>query len=884
MSLLFALLLSLSTYFYLQKDVVKALFVEEINQHLLAPISTENITIGLFRSFPMASVEFSGIRGMGLNPNDLEPLFNAESISLNFSLIDIFQGRYNIKEIVVQGGEFNLKRYSDFSNNYIIWKYISKSNANVSFHLRRIVAQNTLIRYRDLGCRYDFQFLCKNIKAKGDLYKRNQFFSIKGSYHAQKFKSQDFVFLKNRYGKLNLKLKHQLKDRILEITQGNLSVENLHFKANGKINYNKNKNLLSLNISGNKLVLKDLISLLPNEEQSYLKNYHSDGILDCNLSIQGNYKYNDLLVIAKFDYTNGKIIHKPTKTALDQINIKGIYTNGNKRNLSTSFLKIDQFSATLPSGKIGGSFMMTNFITPTIKYRGTLEADLLELNQFFNLLPKDDLHGYVHADVYYENTFSSMSPQRWSITEFSHSKCNGYLNLSNIQWNIRPYSNASPIPIQADSLHIQFDPSVITIHPFQAEINHQILQSRIRIENLLPYYVLPNENIYVSAKLSASVLDIEKLKFLISISSMPSDSSKNTENSASKKTKDLLQHLYLDLDLKAEKIELERMNVSQVSTTIHYTPSDLRLDDLELNAFQGNFKGNISLNSLLSGYGIKAEGRIKEMNISPCFKAFNNFGQQQITYKNIDGQFSTDFRFSAIYIPKKGLLPESILLWTQIHLHSGKLQNMESLKKISKFTGENDLQNIHFADIDNTIEIQNQTIRIPQMRIVSDAANLEFTGSHNFNNEIDYFINIELSDLLSRNRKKRVTTEEFGIVEASSPGRLHLPLRITGTLAHPVFKYDFKTARKIAKERRLENKKEEQESVKEALSSEFQGSKGKAENRLQKEQWKKQEQGKFIIEDETENLKDSSSNNSKSTKKASTSKNKEKFRIEFTDE
>jgi hypothetical protein len=67
---------------------------------------------------------------------------------------------------------------------------------------------------------------------------------------------------------------------------------------------------------------------------------------------------------------------------------------------------------------------------------------------------------------------------------------------------------------------------------------------------------------------------------------------------------------------------------------------------------------------------------------------------------------------------------------------------------LSKFIDVNELKNLKFASLANTLSIKNRIVTIPAMQIQSNALNVDFAGTHNFDNIIDYRLKILLSDLI----------------------------------------------------------------------------------------------------------------------------------------
>ncbi len=137
------------------------------------------------------------------------------------------------------------------------------------------------------------------------------------------------------------------------------------------------------------------------------------------------------------------------------------------------------------------------------------------------------------------------------------------------------------------------------------------------------------------------------------------------------------------------------------------------------------------------------------------------------------------------------------------------------------------------------------------MYIASDAAEFNIRGTHTFENYADYYINLELSDLLSKNFKQRKNKdEEFGNLVEDEKARVRLPLHVFGHIDNLKVKYDFKQSKKNFKEKTQAEKQKD----KEILQKEFARTTERIqENKQQQQQWEEQEKGKFIFEkDENE--------------------------------
>src|ERR1039458_1464687 len=98
--LLLFILLSGTTGFvigYFYGDEVKAYIIGQLNLQLMTKVVVDpgNIRFSVWRNFPSASVEFKQVLALDAIPAiEKDTLFSAGSISLQFSLMDVFHKNY----------------------------------------------------------------------------------------------------------------------------------------------------------------------------------------------------------------------------------------------------------------------------------------------------------------------------------------------------------------------------------------------------------------------------------------------------------------------------------------------------------------------------------------------------------------------------------------------------------------------------------------------------------------------------------------------------------------------------------------------------------------------------------------------------------------------
>lgn len=851
----------LAAYFHFHKDGIRQVVLNELNQVLVSSVSVEKVEVGLLHTFPSVSVEFRRVQGMGRQKEDPEPLFMAERIFLHFNLLSMLKGDFEVEEIEVAGGEFNLKRYADLSNNYIIWRYNPEAKT-VRFKLRKIISKNTLVRYQDVGSRLDVQFLCRNIQASGLLNGHRQEFNVKGSYHLQKLTAGERVWLRDRFGRLNLALTHDAARQVFTLTRSDISIENLHFSMAGNMAYDPEvllNNTMDLRLAAKQLDIAALLPYLPADRMpAWLAAYDLKGRLDLTARLEGCYKYRDWGVRLDFACRNGQIRHKASGLDLEKIQAEGFYTNGAARAARSSQLHVESLAAQMGQGRISGRADLQNFEKPTIDFAGRITGDVAEFSRFAGQDAVVTVSGTADLDIRYRNTFSAFDLRRWTDAEIAAADCEARLQLSDFKLAM-PQSYS--FTVATDSANIIFSSSALTLSPCLLKLNNQVLKTRIHIENLLPYWLSPTEHLYVSAEAVAEAVRLEDWAYLMgnptSEASASTPAAGQTAGQAASAAssvwhKRLLDHLHLTFALQAGFVYDAHGPFENLRARVYYTPDYLQLDDLSFEAYDGRLSGDVRLDfGPADSLSLSLAGRMDSVRIDRVFAAFNDFGQRQITSEQIKGALGMDFEMQAVWSPQRVFDAGKLAFSSDLHLRNGSLYQVAALQKLSKFTGEADLAHIRFADLRNHIDIVDRRVVIPRMSIESSLLNLDFSGVHRFDNTVDYRIDIELSDFLSRRRKQRALEKELGLVVTNTE-RLRLPILITGPISDPQIRYDMETAR----EHRQEKFAREREQIKAAFAAERQRAR-KADERKPAPLPPVTEQNGFVMEFEDDALRPS---------------------------
>ena len=241
--------------------------------------------------------------------------------------------------------------------------------------------------------------------------------------------------------------------------------------------------------------------------------------------------------------------------------------------------------------------------------------------------------------------------------------------------------------------------------------------------------------------------------------------------------------------------------------------------------------GDLTLNGIVDAKNPKAidvisSFKLNGVQVDSIFYVFENFHQDFIEDKHLKGQTFADVSLEMTLNQKLNLVSETLIADISATIKNGELNNFEPLQSLKKYLDDETLSRLRFADLKNDIHIENKIIYIPQMEIRSNATILQVSGTHTFDQKIDYRVIAPL-----RNRKKIDPDEAFGAIEEDKTGKAKIFLKIIGTTDEFDVSYD-----KAALKNKLGNdmKKEVQE-LKEAFR--LKGKKKKKELEVEKDDY-----------------------------------------------
>jgi len=791
---------------FVMQDTVAGIILRSLNKNISTKYEFKSVRLSFLKKFPKASLDLRNVfvhsspafdktcfRGI-----NTDTLLYAESASVEFSLLDVVRGIYNIDRIGVKEGRLNLYTDTLGAVNYeISVEGKSDTTGNFILNLERINISNVRTVYNDLETKLLIKGLVDDGRLKTRITGGDIDFTAEGEFTIDLFRLYGFTVAKSIKSVADLKLLHS--DRGILFRKSTLKLDNYVFGLAGTIS---DDDVYDLAVTGDQINIGVIKDYLPEKHLAVIEDYNPSGILNIKCLVKGQSAPTvNPGIQVDLDVEKGLVTYKSSAITIKDLSFKGQFTNGSKKSAETCSMSITGFRGTLGSSQYTGSLRLSDFNALYGKLDLTGKVIPGEIREFFNLKDISTAAGDIDLDLKMEGFIPNKEKYHlsdlFSLDPDAEMKFNSFclgikhdsILVTDVDGNMKITDTLVARDLKLTFREQKFNLNGIFVN-FPGWISGERVVLRgsadLSCDKLLPEILFPGSAASASEKKTAY--------------HFPGD-------------------VIMDLKFKTEKLVYKTFAAENISGELNFKPKILNFKSVSFNSMDGSISGNgfIVQNADKSFMG-RGNFTLDEINVNKAFKSFRNFDQEFIIAENLSGIVAGSL---SILLPMDSLLRpnfKSITAEGKFVLTNGALIDFKPVQELSSFIHISELKNIHFDKIENDFFIRSNFIYLPMMDIRSSAANLSINGKHSWDNDYEYHIKILLSEALSKKfGKPKPNTTEFGAVQDDGLGRTSLLLKITGNDEDVKVSYDLKAAGNQVKN----EIKSERQNLKTILNQEF---------------------------------------------------------------
>ena len=804
----FVLFAGLVISVFLFKDRIIQQFVAEANKSLSTPVKIGKIDVSLFANFPNLAIEFSDVYVEDSHP-DIYPLLTAERISFKLNPIEVWRGNYSIRGLWVKGSETNLKVNAAGINNFTILKKTEEaSSATVRFDLQQVQLAETVVSYHDQQSNQHHVFnsekMVASIAATGDLYS----IETEGDLLTEQIGIGNSLFLVNKNFLVDVSLDYDDAKKEILFKPSSLTTARSQFDVSGSYQF-KGKKIIDLKTEGKDTDIQTLLSLLPDATGSKLKKYRSEGNVFFSLTVKGEISdRKSPMLSAAFGCTDATLFHPDYQTKISHANLNGSFASPSLTDFSEAQLFLKNIEGELNGKSFSGNLTVKKFDDPYLifDFKGVLDA--VSVFGFYPIEEINEPEGTITADISFQGQTSLLKKKATA----QMTTASGSVSLEHISF----LYGKQKVKFHDVNGSLQFNNNDLALSNVGGQLGNSDFLLNGFFKNIITFLIFENQPIGIETELKSKYIDLDQL-FAIAFGEGQSDNYKFS----------IAPTVQLNFNCDVQRMTYKRFKPTQIK-------GDLLVKDqvaVSRTIAMNTMGGSLSLSGIVDAKNPKAIDvvstfKLNSIHLDSVFYVFENFYQDFIQDKHLKGQAFADVDLEMVLNEKLELISPTLIADINAVIKNGEINNFEPLKKLNKYLDDESLNRLRFADLKNEIHIENKTIYLPQMDIKSNATDIRLSGTHTFDQRIDYRVVAPL-----RSKKKIDPDEAFGAIEEEGGGKAKIFLKITGTTSQYIISYD----KEGVKKKISSDLKKEVQELKDAFK--LKGKKKKKELELSEEEF-----------------------------------------------
>ncbi len=798
---------ALTASVFLFKDKIINQFIRQANTQLNTPVKIGKIDVSVFKAFPNLSIILKDVYVEDSHEGQY-PLLTAAEISFQLNPIEVWQEKYIVTGLQITDSETTLKIDARGINNYTVAKEGASSGA-VSFQLDNVRLINTRVRYADASTHQDLVFTSERLRAS--IKTINNVYTIKtiGELTTEKIEINRQAYFTEKSFQLSSELIYDDAQKILTIKPSNIMLKKAGFTLSGQYVW-KDKSKIDLLTSGNDADIQSLLSLLPGDISNKVEKYQSKGNVYFKATLKGEISDSASPTLSvDFGFNKTTIFHPEFKTRIEDASLRGSFATSNVTDMAQAVLVLKDINGTLNKEPFAANFVLQNFKNPDVLFDFKGRVDAAALADFYPVATIKNVSGALLADIAFKGKIELLKNKATA----QRVSTQGTIDLEEVSC----LYGEERIPLQKLNGNLQFSNNDLALSNVSGKLGNSDFLFNGFFKNVITFLLFENQPIGIETDLKSSFLDVDQL-FSIAFGKPASGNQAEYEFSISR-------NINLNFNCDIKHLRYKRFHAQQLK-------GDLLVKN-EMAVSRGitlkSMGGTMNLSGIVDTKNKKAidvvsSVKLQGIHVDSIFYVFENFGQNFIEDKHLKGLAYADISLEMVLSPNLTLFSNTLIGDISVTIKNGELNNFEPMKSLNKFLDDEGLSKLRFADLKNDIHIENKTIYIPQMEVRTNVTALKVSGTHTFDQQIDYRIVTPL-------RRKKNDPEFLNAIEEDGSGQSKLYLKITGTTDNYRVAYDTEAVKKkIANDL----KKEVQE-LKDAFRNK--GAKRKKELELQQDEY-----------------------------------------------
>ncbi|WP_188557742.1 YhdP family protein [Hymenobacter glacieicola] len=731
------LLVSVVGGVWLGQDRIIGLFVQALNRHLQVPVQASRLEVSVLDQFPRLSVTLHNVVVAGSEPADTVKLARARRLYCAFDAWDLLAGRYRIRAVTLADAQVRVRRNAQGRGNYHVLRpdtAASAATSPFSMELEGIELQRVRVLYEDAGRHQHFSLHTPQLRATLGISDTQLDIAAQGVAQVEALRLGNDEYFQNKELTVSTTLVIDRPGQQLTIQPSQIHIGPAAYAVAGTIDYQRAA-VLDVRCEATGADVQSVLALLPPRLTRRLAGYRSQGAVYFGGTVRGELSgTRNPTVAVQFGCKEASFYHPRYQQAIDHVSLTGAFTNGSAQAARTTELTLTTVRGQLSGRPFSGNVRIRNFADPRLQLQAQAELDVARAVRFFPLATVRQARGNATVRLQLNGRLQELR-QRPTAAQAS-----GELTLRDVYLQLRDFRQ----PFTHLTGRLQLQGPDVAVPTLSGKLGNSDFRGRGTLRNVTSWLLRPGQPLRLEAVVTSRLLDFNQLLYAY----QPTPTVKNQNSAARGDGLRVPASIALNLQTTAAQLRFRRLRGRNLRGTLQLQDRVFTSAGLTLLAAGGqvSVRGRVDVRQPQL---VKASTVVgcQQVPLDSLFYVFEDFGQQFITQRHLRGRLTATAEVDSYF--DQHLTPLTDRLEAEVHatVRQGELLNFEPMQKLSFLASRATLRHLRFAELQNRLYVQSRTVYVPEMDIRSNvkaASLIRVTGTHTFDQQMDYHVRIPL--------------------------------------------------------------------------------------------------------------------------------------------
>ena len=725
------------------KELLDEKIISHLSKRIDGDIKIGGVDAVIVRTFPNISIRLRDVSIRdSLYDQHHHDIFQAASIYVKLEPLKLLLGKRTPGRVIIENGYlYSYVDACDYHSIHISPRDGPKRNhreiPSLTLNHMRLISENEIVNsYHDIDIEHlncDFTRTPEGISMS---VRMNSFVNSLGFNMAR----GSYLHGKDLEGKFKLFFDNE---KILHIDRIKLNVDGQAFTVDGYFNFQGDPNLYDLKIQTKKIPYEKAIGLLTQSLQPKFDSIKILQPISPEAHISGTMERKVIpRITVQFSVKNSDLV--TPLGPLNQGNFSFIFRNladtlcsAGDENSSFLFTNISASKSRILM--TSSKFEINNLVAPVIAFDLHSTFDLANLNELNSNSSVKFNGGKAQVDINYFGPFAK------HVSTLS--TLNGTISFTETDLVYGP-ENLTFKDCKGELVFVNQD---LFFKNMSTSLGNTDLAINGSILSLLKLLKDHPEQLEFIWNVTTPDLNLNDFISLIGDKSKGNEKKEVNRDKVSKTTENIdrmLREGTYTVNLEAKKMHYKKFVSSDLTGSIRLIENNINLNNISLSHAGGKIILDASLANSDHANTVNFKANLNTVAIPELFYAFDDFGQDAITSKNMKGILTASIEMSGSISDKAQVVEKSMKGAIDFSIRKGELINFEPVMNISATAFKNrDFSHLVFAELNNRLEIDGSAITIHKMEITSNVVTLFVEGIYDSKNGTDMSIQVPISSL-----------------------------------------------------------------------------------------------------------------------------------------